>query len=255
MGVENVMTPAKEVVETLTQIAAHIPPSLVYAQIELESIQKFLPVEKVVALYGEDATREALWDVLPEATHAHFACHRSFNPVSPLLLAKESHLTLRDLLNAKSKHLEFLRLAVLSACQTAITDFRRIPDELVGLFSGFLQAGVPSVIGTLWSVDDMSTALLVTHFYELYLFGDIEVDLTPQSPARALRLTQLWLSDLTYKTLLAYLKERSTSQHFSPTLLVKMLPSVRRAVRVGQGGERPFVDPYNCAAFVYYGAL
>jgi len=46
---------------------------------------------------------------------------------------------------------------VLSACQTAIQDFSNLPDEAIGLPAGLTQAGVPSVLGTLWSVNDAST--------------------------------------------------------------------------------------------------
>jgi CHAT domain-containing protein len=63
---------------------------------------------------------------------------------------------------------------------------------------------VPAVVGTLWSVNDLSTALLMHRFYELYLHGDDAAGLAPQPPVRALRLAQQWLRDLTYKEMFAY---------------------------------------------------
>ena len=77
-------------------------------------------------------------------------------------------MTLRDLLDS-DLDLSASRLAVLSACQTGIIDFRRIPDEAIGFPAGLLQAGVPGVVSTLWLVDDISTALLLARFYRHHL--------------------------------------------------------------------------------------
>jgi CHAT domain-containing protein len=67
---------------------------------------------------------------------------------------------------------ETSRLVVLSACQTAITDYQRLPDEAIGLPGGLLQAGVPGVVGTLWAVNDLSMTLVMAKFYELQRRGD-----------------------------------------------------------------------------------
>ena len=85
------------------------------------------------------------------------------------------------------------RLVVLSACQTAVIDARRLPDEAIGLPAGLLQAGVPAVIGTLWSVDDLSTTLLMSRFYAYHRQGDPATGEGPLSPAAALRRAQAWL--------------------------------------------------------------
>src|SRR5262245_7492397 len=66
----------------------------------------------------------------------------------------------------------------------------RLSSEFIGLPSAFLQIGAAGVIGTLWSVDDVSTALLMMRFYELHLAGRLE-------PAAALRSAQFWLRDRT----------------------------------------------------------
>ena len=99
-------------------------------------------------------------------------------------------MTVRDLIHAESERLAHLRLVVLSACQTAITDFGNLPDEAVGLPSSFLQAGVPAVIGTLWPVNDISTALLMVCFYRYHLQDGLD-------PVTALHQAQAWLRDST----------------------------------------------------------
>jgi CHAT domain-containing protein len=86
-------------------------------------------------------------------------------------------LTVRDLI---SERLRGTRLVVLLACQTAITDFNDLPEEAIGLPGGFVQAGVPGVVGTLWPVNDLSTMLLMVKFYEAHLKEGL-------TPAAALR--------------------------------------------------------------------
>jgi len=56
------------------------------------------------------------------------------------------------------------RLIVLSACQTGVEKVRR-GDELMGLSSAFLYAGIPALIVSLWSVNDESTSDLMVRFY------------------------------------------------------------------------------------------
>ena len=65
--------------------------------------------------------------------------------------------------------LSHTRLAVLSACQTAIGDFSM--EGVYGMHRGFKQAGVKSILASLWNVNDKSTARLMELFYEKWLSG------------------------------------------------------------------------------------
>jgi CHAT domain-containing protein len=74
-------------------------------------------------------------------------------------------------------------LIVLSACQTGLG--KEISGEgIVGLTRGFMYAGSPRVVVSLWSVDDAQTAKLMSKFYR----GVLAKGLTP---AAALRQAQL----------------------------------------------------------------
>ncbi|KAG2114119.1 CHAT domain-containing protein, partial [Suillus clintonianus] len=55
--------------------------------------------------------------------------------------------------------------AFLSACETAVGDFQT-PDEVIHLAATLQFAGVESVIGTLWKVNDISVQRLVEAFYK-----------------------------------------------------------------------------------------
>lgn len=57
------------------------------------------------------------------------------------------------------------RLAVLSGCRSALGHVT-LGAGVIGLSSGFIDAGVPAVIGSLWPVDDRVTATLMGRFYD-----------------------------------------------------------------------------------------
>ncbi|EFO82062.1 hypothetical protein OSCT_0061 [Oscillochloris trichoides DG-6] len=235
-----------------------------YAGPELVAICELLPSAASTPFYKEDARRDALWSALPSATIAHFSCHGSFanDPLDAALhLAGSDRITLRHLVSGDTSALANLRLVVMSACQTALSDFQRVPDESIGLPGGFLQTGIPAVVGTLWSVDDLSTALLMHRFYELYLQGDSALGLRPQQPARALREAQRWLREMTYRDLQVYLEHhealKSDAQTTSrlPWLLIE--EGLLKA-EIGQNQhrtERPFAQPRYWAPFVFYGVM
>jgi len=75
-----------------------------------------------------------------------------------------------------------IELLVLSACQTATGDKR----AALGLAGVAVRAGARSTLASLWSIDDKSSALLMSQFYR-------ELVRTKVSKAEALRLAQLSL--------------------------------------------------------------
>lgn len=170
---------------------------LQWASQETAAIAGRFPAGRARVLEGPDATYESVAGGLAQATHLHFACHGLFSAVNPqlslLVLSGGQPLLLYHVLY--NLGMEAARLAVLSACETAQIDYRNLPEEAVGLPAGFLQAGVPGVIGALWAVDDESTSLLMEKFYEYHLAGDRVRREAPMSPARALGRAQRWLRD------------------------------------------------------------
>jgi hypothetical protein len=77
-------------------------------------------------------------------------------------------------------------------CETGITSKQGLIDEFVGLVSGFLAVGATHVVSTLWTVDEISTALIMIRFYQL---------LKDMAPAQALKQAQHWLGTITYPQL------------------------------------------------------
>jgi CHAT domain-containing protein len=236
-------------------LARRWPVPLRFAVDEVHCIESVWPADTADLLTEQAATREALELLFPAATLIHLACHGEFQPAAPLTsglkLAGEDRLTLNDLLGQTTNRLANTRLVVLSACQTAITDTRTLPEEAIGLPAGFMQAGVPAVIGTLWSVDDASTALLMARFYELTVLQELR-------PASALREAQRWLRDLSTAQLKEYLAQHTSK----PGTVSAAKPLISPVLELGLSEllnrvgprEQPFDNPYFWAPFTFHGA-
>jgi CHAT domain-containing protein/Tfp pilus assembly protein PilF len=160
---------------------------------EAEAIEKWVkrPEDRFIALDFEADRRLITGGRLRDFRVLHFATHSIINDRQPelsgLVLSlvgpdgrpQEGFLRLHEIYNLDLK----ADLVVLSACQTGTG--REIRGEgLAGIVRGFMHAGVPGVIVSLWDVDDAATAELMSRFYK-YLFEH------GQRPSTALRRAQL----------------------------------------------------------------
>ena len=123
-----------------------------------------------------------------------------------------------------------------------------MPEEAIGLPGGFVQAGVPGVVGTLWPVNDLSTMLLMVKFYEAHLKEGL-------APASALRKAQFWLRDMTNDDLYRLVKQNCQRTDLSDQsrLIFESARQQFRDVTLAHPDKRPFTHPYYWAAFAFYG--
>lgn len=232
----------------LTAVGNPLPSAspLPLALLEVSRSAEHFPADSRKLLLGREASRTAVLDALPVATHLHFACHGVFDLFTPLnsalLLAGKDRLTIRDLLDGGAD-LSTARLAVLSACQTAMSD-QEITDELLGFPAAFLQAGVPAVLGTLWRVGDLVATLLLSDFYRRHLKEG-------EDPAQALRGAQVRLRDGILRDLgLVELLEQALEQSGGrDQRLLQALTLYRRKPQ----DSRPFAAAQHWAGFVLWG--
>jgi CHAT domain-containing protein/tetratricopeptide (TPR) repeat protein len=190
-------------------LALHAPPavvvfvdptgSLLYAPVEGQSVLSLFEPAARDAPPQADSTVNDVVRGMTGRSYIHFACHGSYNHANPMQsgldLAQGERLTLARIVSELD--LSAARLVVLSACETGLTDVRQSPDEYIGLTAGFLQAGAPAVISSLWPVDDLSTSLLMKRLYQKHLSQGL-------APAAALRQAQVWLRDITARRLASY---------------------------------------------------
>jgi CHAT domain-containing protein len=228
---------------------------LKFAKLEVEEI---IPLfgERARPLYENKATRRRVEKYLNSARYLHLACHGLFEPRDPLasglVLSMGKRLTLRELLAGPGFHAT--RLAVLSACQTAIADFKNLPEEAIGLPAGFLQVGVPGVIGSLWPVDDLSTMLLMVKFYEYHLCGEPNNKTGPLPPASALRQAQIWLRDATKEHLSKLFSEYMETARDRPRMAYATARKYFSRYALTARQTPPFENAIHWAAFAFYGS-
>ncbi len=159
--------------------------SLQFAEVEAKEIQKLYPQSTIYL--NRDATEEKAKALSPGNDIIHFASHAELNEddslSSAVLLAKsdkeDGRLEVREIFGMDLK----ASFVVLSACETGLGKLSS-GDELVGLTRAFIYAGTPSVVASLWSVEDSSTAQLMASFYK---------NLKTMTKVEALRQAQLQL--------------------------------------------------------------
>jgi CHAT domain-containing protein/tetratricopeptide (TPR) repeat protein len=215
------------------------------AEIEAERATESFPRSRL--LRGPEATREAVVRGLPGATHLHFACHGSFDNDKPLASALQlagEPLTLRDLLDG-DLDLGSARLAVLSACDSGRIEHRSLLDEVIGFPAGFLQAGVPAVVSTLWAVDDLAATFLLADFYDAHVRRSLpllDALAAAQERLRTATHRELGLADHCEKIL-----RRSPPPHLRGPLYL------RQRQAEAHPEEMPFRHPFYWAPFVVSG--
>lgn len=128
----------------------------------------------------------------------HLACHGAFDPTHPLksgIELSDGRLTAEDIFGLELS----ANLVVLSACESGVN--KLMPgDELFGLTRALMYAGVPSIIVSLWEVNDISTEILMIKFYEGLKKG--------LSKVVALQQAQVSMMNLSKKELNQYLIRR-----------------------------------------------
>jgi CHAT domain-containing protein/tetratricopeptide (TPR) repeat protein len=163
-----------------------------FSRTEAEEIARLAPAGSTLKALDFDASRDTVLN--PEFGQyriLHFATHSLLNNEHPELSGvvlslvdragrpQNGFLRLYDIYNLRLVS----DLVVLSACQTALGE-DVTGEGLIGLTRGFLYAGAPRVVATLWEIDDRTTAELMRRFYEAMLKRG-------ERPASALRAAQI----------------------------------------------------------------
>ena len=179
---------------------------LPYTCIEVEAVQALLQSQHVATAqcHGAEATESHLRSLL-SGSHSvlHLATHGFFianeleaqgnkyleqfplfkdNPMmrAGMALVGANHTwnegcatsTADGILSASevaTLDLSHTQLAVLSACQTGVGNFSQ--EGVFGMYRGFKQAGVASIMASMWNVNDESTSCLMQGFYKGWLAG------------------------------------------------------------------------------------
>lgn len=161
---------------------------------EAEQIVAMVPAAEGRLALDFAASRETATNAeLSQYRYVHFSTHGLLNSVHPELSgvvfslvnergeAQDGFLRAHEIFNLKLS----ADVVVLSACQTGMGKNIR-GEGLVSLTRGFMHAGAPRVVVSLWDVSDWGTTELMVRFYHGMLKEGMR-------PAAALRAAQVSL--------------------------------------------------------------
>jgi CHAT domain-containing protein len=219
-----------------------------WADVQIEIIRTLFPDRNTLA--GNNATTAKLLDekyqeILSQTHHLFFSCHAAFNLTSPLdsgLKLADGVLTLENII--AKLNLSNCSLVTLSACETGQVALDQT-DEYISLSSGFILAGSPSVLVSLWSVNEVSTALLLIRTYEL-------LQQQPGQLAQSLQAAQKWLRETTVS---GFEQWRQQCHLFSDEWREELKHDFAQIGHNQEEGinHRPYQSPYHWAAFCIVG--
>ncbi len=213
--------------------------SLPFSEIEVAEIEKIGRFENKEVFIGKVVDKNLLREKISEFNIIHFSTHGiydlDYDLNSRLLLGDGEDLKISEIFD--KIEISDSWLVCLSACETGLTHYRDIADESIGLHTGFLYAGAPTVIATLWTVSDISSCLLMIKFYDNIFEKNMR-------KGEALREAQLWLRNATAEDLLFWAKGKSE-------YLLGILTGYFFQFNLE---KRPFEHPYYWAGFQCFGA-
>jgi CHAT domain-containing protein/Tfp pilus assembly protein PilF len=170
-------------------------PRLYFSRQEAEAIRKLAPADQILSALDFDASRAAAKK--PELDRyrvIHFATHGLLDSRHPELSGivlsmvdrngntQDGFLRLHEIYNLKLN----ADLVVLSGCQTALGEDVR-SEGIIGLTRGFMYAGSPQVLASLWGIRDRATADLMGRFYD----GLLRRHLTPAAALRSAQIAMM----------------------------------------------------------------
>lgn len=152
--------------------------NLTHSANEIISVQELLGGE---VMLGKQANSNFFLDqaghykIIHLATHA---CMDEENPMQSKVFFADQPIINQELFNLNLS----ADMAVLSACNTGSGQLVK-GDGVMSLSKGFIHAGCPSALVSLWSVDDYSTSEIMINFYKYLKKG--------QSKDKAIRNAKL----------------------------------------------------------------
>lgn len=143
-----------------------------------EEVKNILNIYSGKMFLDEKATETEFKQLSEDYDILHLAMHTIIDDINPLysymVFASDEVDTLNDgLLNTYELfNMNFNgEMAVLSACNTGTGKLEK-GEGIMSLARGFIYSGIPSIVMTLWTVEDKSSTELITSFYK-YLADDM----------------------------------------------------------------------------------
>jgi CHAT domain-containing protein/tetratricopeptide (TPR) repeat protein len=244
--------------------------SLVWTEFEVDEASRFISNRLILSYQGdtnyEPATRDRVRQEIPRYNVVLLATHGTYDLTNPWIGsgiytadASSSSQTGPSLTLADFYEIDLSRtqLVILTACESALVTLADTTGEQLGLPSALIATGAATVIGSLWLVNDLATALISRHLFRV-LFDSSDKMII--SPGRALWHAQRMLRDLSSDDVARILHQievnlpSETPGAPTGTGLTRASVQAARASTLARGA-RPFAHPVYWAGFGCYGSV
>ncbi len=180
-------------------VIANATEDLPCASFEAEKIANLFNIPKSQILQGRSEATKNNYRQLASKVQVLHSCHhaesRLDKPLESILKLADETLTLGELLTPGWRFPN-LSDVCLSCCETGLGIPKSLSDEIMTLSTGFLCAGARSVISTLWSVDDLATALFFIFYYQNRQQGKTRPQALQYAQKELRSLTQEYINKL-----------------------------------------------------------
>jgi CHAT domain-containing protein/tetratricopeptide (TPR) repeat protein len=142
----------------------------------LKEVQQLEQAYRGIYLFDSSATEQNFKEMLGQASILHFAMHGLLDNKEPLIsslvfsstadTSEDNFLYAYEISKLKLE----TQLVVLSACETGVGMWQN-GEGLLSLARSFMYAGTPSLLVSLWQVNDESTSVLMQYYYKALAKG------------------------------------------------------------------------------------
>ncbi|WP_292849022.1 CHAT domain-containing protein [Nostoc sp. NMS8] len=188
----------------------------------------------------------------------HHALSRLDNPLESQLKLADGSITLGQLMTP-SWRLPQLVEVFLSCCETNLGT-PSLTDDILTLSTGFLCAGAKSVVSTLWSVNDLATALFSIFYYQQRQEGRNRPQALQKAQIQLRKFTRLDLNkifqevEVREKALIVNRKKYPSDsiEYQQWKLEYNMYTKLNRRIKEIENSTQqfPFSEPHYWAAFI-----
>ncbi|WP_230967584.1 CHAT domain-containing protein [Nostoc commune] len=191
----------------------------------------------------------------------HHAISRLDNPLESYLKLADGDITLGELMTPGWRLPQLVEV-FLSCCETNL-GIPSLTDDILTLSTGFLCAGARSVVSTLWSVNDLATALFSIFYYQQRQEGRNRPEALQQAQIKLREFTKVDLNKI-FDEVQAREKELIVNRNKYPLDSIEyqqwkceynMYAKLNRRIKEIENSTQqfPFSAPHYWAAFICHG--
>ncbi|MEH2050854.1 CHAT domain-containing protein [Nostoc sp.] len=235
------------------------------ARFEGEQLAKMYNIPPENRLIGSSQAISNNYRQLAQQVQVLHSCHhaqsRLDNPLESQLKLADGSITLGQLMTP-SWRLSQLVEVFLSCCETNLGT-PSLTDDILTLSTGFLCAGARSVVSTLWSVNDLATALFSIFYYQQRQEGRNRPEALQKAQIQLREFTKLDLNkifqevEVREKELIGNRKKylSGSIKYEEWKLEYNMYAKLNRRIKEIENSTQqfPFSDPHYWAAFICHG--